>query len=247
MSRSARKRAQNIARHDLDFNESERMRIHKAALPVSNCRSLVRANSLANKTTDNHEHANQMGCCNSAPERASNPNPQPNPLAGGRITRRLKELGLELPETAVPVANYNMSTLTPSKDGATMTLSLAGHIDKSGPLGKVAAEPKEGFVTVEQAKTAARAVVLNMFATINRALDGDMDGRLLRFVKITVFVNCAADFAQHPVVANGASDLLVEILGEDGRHARAAVGMNSLPLNVCVEIDAVVEVAPKKK
>ena len=92
------------------------------------------------------------------------------------------------------------------------------------------------------AKRAARLAGLNVIAQASMALDGDLD-RVRRVVKVTGFVNAAPGFTQHPEVVNGASDLFVEVFGEAGLHARAAVGTSSLPRNVAVEIEAVFEVA----
>jgi len=97
-------------------------------------------------------------------------------------------------------------------------------------------------INLEDARRAARLAGLNVIAQAAMALDGDLD-RVKRVVKVTGFVNAAPGFTQHPEVVNGASDLFVEVFGEAGRHARAAVGTSSLPRNVAVEIEAVFEVA----
>ena len=104
-------------------------------------------------------------------------------------------------------------------------------------LGKVGRE-----ITLEQAQEAARLVALNVLAHVKTACEGDLD-RVVGIVRLGVFVNCVPEFTAHPTVANGASDLLVQIFGEAGRHTRAAVGAPSLPFDVAVEIDAVFEVA----
>jgi enamine deaminase RidA (YjgF/YER057c/UK114 family) len=88
---------------------------------------------------------------------------------------------------------------------------------------------------------AARACAINLIAQMKSALNGDLD-RVRRIVKLTGFVNCTPDFTDHPKVVNGASDLMVAVFGDAGRHARAAVGAPSLPLGAAVEIDAVVEI-----
>ena len=95
--------------------------------------------------------------------------------------------------------------------------------------------------TVEEGQQAARTVALNIIAQVKAACDGDLD-RVKRCVKLGGFVNCPPDFEQQPQVINGASDLMVEVFGGKGRHARFAVGAGSLPFNVAVEIDAIFEI-----
>ncbi len=151
------------------------------------------------------------------------------------IDARLAELGLTLPTAAAPVANYVPSVISgnllflsgqvPSENGA---LNIKGIVGQS--------------VSVEQGKAAARICALNLLAQAKAALGGDL-GRVKRVVKLTGFVACGPDFLQHPEVINGASDLFVEVFGEAGRHARAAVGSASLPRGVPVEVDAVFEIA----
>ena len=109
-----------------------------------------------------------------------------------------------------------------------------GEVKFIGKLGKE--------YTVEQGQQAARICGLNILAQIKAALGGDLD-RVKRCVKLNVFVNSLADFTEQPKVANGVSDLMVEVFGDAGKHARAALGVNVLPLNVAVEADAVFEVA----
>jgi enamine deaminase RidA (YjgF/YER057c/UK114 family) len=95
-------------------------------------------------------------------------------------------------------------------------------------------------LTTEQAYEAAKVVMLNCLASVKRAI-GDLD-RVKRIVKLFGMVNCTADFIEHPQVINGASDLLVELYGEAGRHARSAVGMQQLPMNIPVEVEMIVAV-----
>jgi enamine deaminase RidA (YjgF/YER057c/UK114 family) len=156
----------------------------------------------------------------------------------GRVASKLAEMGLAIPQIAAPVANY----LTHSQTGNVIYVSgqLPKNADGFVALGKVGKD-----VDVATAQKCAAACALNIMAVLNLALHGDLD-RVVRIVKINCFIACTEDFAQHPVVANGASDLLAGVFGEAGRHARAAVGVPSLPLNVPVEIDAVVEVAESK-
>jgi enamine deaminase RidA (YjgF/YER057c/UK114 family) len=96
-------------------------------------------------------------------------------------------------------------------------------------------------VDVQRAKEAARLCAINLLAQLKAACDGDLD-RVRRCVKVTGFVNGAPGFGDQPTVINGASDVFVSVFGEDGRHARAAVGAGSLPHNVSVEVDAVFEI-----
>jgi enamine deaminase RidA (YjgF/YER057c/UK114 family) len=102
--------------------------------------------------------------------------------------------------------------------------------------GKVGSE-----LTTEEGYDAARRVGLNIIATLKNELGGDL-GRVKRFVKLTAFVNCVDSFQSQPKVVNGCSEMLGEVFGEAGKHARSAVGVNALPLNVPVEIEAIVEV-----
>jgi enamine deaminase RidA (YjgF/YER057c/UK114 family) len=153
----------------------------------------------------------------------------------GRIAARLKELGLTLPKSPVPVANYVPYVKT------------GNLIFVSGQIPAVPGEPPRyvGIVgtdiSAEDAKAAARLAAINVLAVLDTALNGNLD-QVTRVVKLTGFVNAAPGFTAHPEIVNGASDLFVEVFGDDGRHARAAVGTGSLPRNVAVEIDAVFEV-----
>ena len=153
----------------------------------------------------------------------------------GKIADRLKELNIELPQAAAPVANYVGWVR------AGNLIFTAGQI----PLkdGKPVCTGKAGAdVSIEEAEEAARLCAINAIAQAAAALDGDLD-RIVRVVKLTGFVNADNDFTQHPQVVNGASNLMVEIFGEAGRHARSAVGSPSLPLDVTVEVEAVFEVS----
>ena len=153
----------------------------------------------------------------------------------GRIAARLKDLGITLPTPALPQASY----LPWVRTGALLFISGQITIGAKGLeyVGTVGDD-----INLEDAKRAARLAGLNVIAQAAAALDGDLD-RVRRVVKVTGFVNAAPGFTQHPEIVNGASDLFVEIFGEAGRHARAAVGASSLPRNVAVEIEAVFEVA----
>lgn len=150
-----------------------------------------------------------------------------------RIAKRLAELGLEIPSPVAPVANYVPFVIT----GRELFISGQVSITPSGVIkGKLGAG-----MTVEQGSEAAKACAVNLIAQMKAALGGDLD-RVKRIVKLTGFVNCASDFTDQPKVINGASDLMVAVFGEAGRHARAAVGAPSLPLGAAVEIDAIVEI-----
>ena len=153
----------------------------------------------------------------------------------GRIAARLKDLGLTLPTPAIPQGSYVPWVRTGS------LLFISGQITMGSKgleyVGIVGAD-----INLEDAKRAARLAAVNVIAQAATALDGDLD-RVTRVVKVTGFVNAAPGFTQHPEVVNGASDLFAEIFGAAGLHARAAVGVSSLPRNVAVEIEAVFEVA----
>lgn len=149
------------------------------------------------------------------------------------IADRLRELNIEIPDPRPPAANYVSAVRT----GGLVFVSGTGPYLPDGSLitGKVGSD-----LTVEQGYQAARAAIIASLAAL-RAEVGDLE-RVRRFVKLLGMVNCTPDFTRQPEVINGASDLLVEIFGEKGRHARSAVGMNALPRNIAVEIEMVVEV-----
>jgi enamine deaminase RidA (YjgF/YER057c/UK114 family) len=153
----------------------------------------------------------------------------------GKIEARLKELGLELPAAPTPVANYVPALL------AGNLLFVSGQIAKAGD-GHVVTGSVGSDLTVEDGQKAARLCALNILAQAKAAL-GSLD-RIAQVVRLTGFVNAGAGFADHPKVINGASDLMVEVLGEKGRHTRAAVGASGLPGNTAVEVDAVLLVEP---
>ena len=150
------------------------------------------------------------------------------------VRERLEALGIELPEPAAPAANYVPFVRTGS------LVFVSGQVPVRD--GKLACRGKVGVdYSLEEAQEAARLVGLNIVAVVAAACDGDLE-RVRRCVKLGGFVNCSDDFENHPAVVNGASDLMVEVFGEKGRHARFAVGTNTLPFNVPVEIDAVFEI-----
>ncbi len=146
---------------------------------------------------------------------------------------RLADLGITLPEPAKAVANYVGFVRTSN------LLHISGQLsnDTSGGLkGTVGVD-----VTQDQAVEGARLCGINLLAQMSAALDGDLD-RVVRVVKLGGFVQVGPDFTAVPAVINGCSDLMVEVFGDAGRHARAAVGVYKLPLGFAVEVDAVVEV-----
>lgn len=152
----------------------------------------------------------------------------------GTIASRLEELGITLPTPARPVANYVAYTVSGN------LVFISGQVPY-GPdgleyQGKVGAD-----LTTEDGVAAARLCAINILAQLRAALDGDLE-RVVRCLKLGGFVNAVPDFADHPAVVNGASNLMVDVLGDRGRHARFAVGVGSLPLNVAVEVDAIFEV-----
>ncbi|MGC9954964.1 MAG: RidA family protein [Rhizomicrobium sp.] len=153
----------------------------------------------------------------------------------GRIESRLKELGIALPTPPAPVASY-VPTVTSGN-----LVFVSGQIT-STPEGLKYVGVVGKDLTMEDGKAAARLCAINLVAQAKVACGGDLD-RVKRCVKLTVFVNAAPDFTRHPEVANGASDLLVEVFGEAGKHARAALGAGSLPRGVACEVEALFEIA----
>ena len=147
---------------------------------------------------------------------------------------KIKELGLQLPAAGKPLANYVKYVRTGN------LIFLAGHIptktDGTNITGKVGKD-----LTIEQGYEAAKVAALNLIATLKDALGGDLN-KVKRIVKVNGYVNCLPDFTEQPKVINGCSDLLVQIFGDKGKHARAAMGMVALPSNVPVEIEMIVEV-----
>ena len=153
----------------------------------------------------------------------------------GRVDDKLNEMGITLPEAPTPVANYVPAVRT----GNLLYLSGVGPAprpDGTSPTGKVGTD-----LTVDEGYEAARLTGLTILGRLKKEL-GDLD-RVARVVKLLGMVNAAGDFSEHPSVINGCSDLLVEVLGDAGRHARSAVGMSGLPFDIPVEIEVIVEVA----
>lgn len=153
----------------------------------------------------------------------------------GAIAARLAELGIELPVPAVAVANYVPFVMTGNLLFVSGQLPLeAGKMAVTGKLGDT--------VSLEDGIRAARLCGLNLLAQARAAAGGDLD-RVKRLVRLTAFVASAPSFTDQPKVVNGASDLMVQVLGEAGRHARVAVGAPSLPLDAAVEIEAIFELS----
>jgi enamine deaminase RidA (YjgF/YER057c/UK114 family) len=152
----------------------------------------------------------------------------------GKIDAHLADLGISLPTATAPVANYVPYVISGN------LVHISGQITmENGDLkfvGKLGAD-----YDVETGQKAARLCALNLVAQLKAAI-GDLD-KVSRVVKLNAFVNSAPDFTDQPKVVNGASDTMVEIFGDAGKHARSAVGVAALPLGVAVEIDGIFEVA----
>lgn len=148
--------------------------------------------------------------------------------------QRLAEKGLTLPEAAAPAANY-----VPYVQAGDM-LYVSGQISMEN--GELITGKCGDTVSTEEGAHAAMRCGLNLLAQVKAALGGDMS-RLIRVVKLTGFVNSTPDFTDQPKVVNGCSDLMVELLGDKGRHARSAVSAGSLPLGVTVEIEGIFQIA----
>jgi len=151
-----------------------------------------------------------------------------------RIEDRLQELSIALPTPPAPVASYVPFVVV----GGLVHISGQVSVDASGGVkGKLG-----GGVSLEQGQAAARLCGLNLLAQLKAACEGDLD-RVIRAVKLGGFVNVTPDFDPIPQVINGCSDLMVEVLGEAGKHARAAVGVANLPMGFAVEVDAIFAIA----
>ncbi len=153
----------------------------------------------------------------------------------GAIDSRLAELGIELPEAAAAVANYVPWAISGNQVFVSGQVTLLGGELKY--IGKLGAE-----FDADEGAQAARLCALNIIAQVKQACGGDLD-RVVRCVKLGAFVNSTPDFGDQPKVVNGASDLMVEVFGDKGIHARFAVGAVILPFNVAVEIDAIFEIS----
>ncbi len=149
------------------------------------------------------------------------------------VYEKLKQLNIELPAVSAPAAAYVMHVRTGN------TVFLSGHIARKegkpwvGQLGR--------NMNTEEGKAAARAVAVDLLATLQDACGGDLN-RVRRIVKLMSLVNSTADFTEQHLVTNGASELFGEVFGEKGRHARSAFGVAQIPLGACVEIELIAEV-----
>ncbi len=150
------------------------------------------------------------------------------------VYEKLKSLNIELPAVSAPAASYVMHAQTGN------TVFLSGHIAKKdgkpwvGQLGR--------NMTTDEGKQAARAVGIDLLATLQAAAGGDLN-RVKRIVKVMSLVNSTSDYTEQHLVTNGASDLFAEVFGEPGRHARSAFGVAQIPLGACVEIELIAEIA----
>jgi len=153
----------------------------------------------------------------------------------GKIETRLAELGLELPEAPAPAANYVPYVIIDNM------VYISGQISKDSN-GLICGKLGDN-TSVEQGAAAARVCGLNLIAQLREACGGNLD-RVVKVVKLGGFVNATDDFTDHPAVINGTSDLMAEVFGKTGEHARAAVGCVSLPLGVAVEVEGIFQITP---
>ncbi len=151
----------------------------------------------------------------------------------GTVEARLQDLGVVLPDAPRPVANYVPSLMSGN------LLFISGQISMDAD-GKIITGQLGAGVSINQGQTAARRCAILILAQTKAAL-GSLD-RVAQVVKLTGFVNATADFSDHPKVVNGASDFMVEVFGDKGRHTRAAIGVASLPMNCAVEVDAILRI-----
>lgn len=149
------------------------------------------------------------------------------------VETRLAEMGISLPDAPAPAANYVPYVRSGDLVFVSGQVSMQDGSFITGKLGDA--------LSVEEGAAAARACALSLLAQVRAACDGDLS-RLVRVVKLTGFVNSTPDFGEQPKVINGASDILVEILGDAGRHSRSAVSAASLPFDVAVEIEGIFEI-----
>jgi enamine deaminase RidA (YjgF/YER057c/UK114 family) len=150
------------------------------------------------------------------------------------IETRLAELGLALPDSPAPQANYVPYVISGNLVFVSGQVSMTADGLVKGVLGD--------NMTVEEGAAAAKLCALSLLSQVRAACDGDLS-RLKRVVKLTGFVNSTSDFGDQPKVINGCSDLLVEVLGDAGRHSRSAVSAGALPFGVAVEIEGIFEIA----
>jgi enamine deaminase RidA (YjgF/YER057c/UK114 family) len=154
-------------------------------------------------------------------------------MAESNVYDKLKELGIELPSAGAPAAAYVMSAQSGN------TVYLSGHIAKKG--GKVHAGKLGDTLGTEEGKAAARSVAIDLIATLHAHV-GDLN-RVQRIVKVMSLVNSTPEFTEQHLVTNGASELIADVFGERGKHARSAFGVAQIPMGACVEIEMIAEVA----
>lgn len=152
----------------------------------------------------------------------------------GAVDNKLKELGISLPTPTAPIANYVPFVRTGNQlvVSGQLCLGADGKLVAKGQLG--------GGVSIDDGRNAARTCAINLLAQV-KAATGDLD-KIRRVVRLGGFINSAAGFADGPKVMNGASDLMVEVLGDKGRHARTTVGVSTLPLEAAVEVEGLFEI-----
>lgn len=150
------------------------------------------------------------------------------------VYEKLKALNIELPAVATPAAAYVMYAQTGN------TVFLSGHLAKKD--GKVWVGQLGRDIGTDDAKLAARAVAVDLIATLQAACGGDLT-RVKRIVKLMSLVNSTGEFTEHHLVTNGASELIGEVFGDGGKHARSAFGVAQLPMGACVEIEMIAEIA----
>jgi enamine deaminase RidA (YjgF/YER057c/UK114 family) len=152
----------------------------------------------------------------------------------GQIDARLADLGIELPQAAAPAANYVPYVASGNLVFVSGQITVwNGEFRYQGKIGQ--------DLGVEDGQAAARLCALNIIAQLKAACGGDLD-RVVRIIRLGGFVNSTPDFTDQPKVINGASDLMAEVFGDKGKHARAAVSAAALPLGVAVEVEAVAEI-----
>ena len=155
------------------------------------------------------------------------------PMAQLNVYDKLKELGIELPTAGAPAAAYVMSAQSGN------TVYLSGHIAKKD--GQVWVGKLGATLTTEEGRAAARSIAIDLIATLHAHV-GDLN-RVTRIVKVMSLVNSTFEFTEQHLVTNGASELIADIFGEAGKHARSAFGVAQIPLGACVEIELIAEVS----
>jgi len=153
-------------------------------------------------------------------------------MAQSNVYDKLKELGIELPSAGAPAAAYVMSAQSGN------TVYLSGHIAKKD--GKVWAGKLGATLNTEEGKAAAHSIAIDLLATLHAHV-GDLN-RVKRIVKLMSLVNSTLEFTEQHLVTNGASELIADVFGERGKHARSAFGVAQIPLGACVEIELIAEV-----